>query len=307
MNQPYNSERRSCAPRSRRSIRCRVREREQSDLMTEYNAADLLSRLRAERTGILEARKELLKRRSSGTGAGVPETAATTESGEVVRRVDVSHGDGADFLNATLEADAELDDSVTERYDTEVLPDEELSLLRAIRAKADRVEARLESLQTWVTETRSWIESFETAHRTQADLGRIVLESQARIDMHTKAAEERADRIIAEAKEQAEQLLAAAEIVAAEIISADVGVVEGARDLDAEPTAAAPVAEAPVAAEVPVATEVFKQIATVPAVDLSAEDAEDLYEVIELFTRTNAELVNELSALIGAIPRRGSK
>jgi len=224
----------------------------------------------------------------------VSERCAALEYGEAVSMDERADLKATGRKNATLRDERGPEGAAAVQFDV-VIGDEEIGLLRAIRAKADRVDARLESLQAWVAETRSWLETFETAHRTHSDLGRIVLESQARIDSHTKIAEDRADRIIAEAKDQAKQLLAAAEIVAAEIISADADVVDASPVPDCEP-----------AAEPSVAAEAATQTAGSVAIEVSAEDAEALYEVIELFTRMNTELLNELNALVGAIPRRGS-
>jgi hypothetical protein len=259
--------------------------------MTDYDAADLLSRLRADRAGVIEARRLTLGRHFVGPDASVLlERSAAPEYGEAVSMDERTDLKANGRKEATSKDDRVPEGVAAAQLDGDLVADEEIGLLRAIRAKADRVDARLESLQAWVAETRSWIETFETAHRTHSDLGRIVLESQARIESHTRIAEERAGRIITEATEQARQLLAAAEIAAAEIISANADLVDASPALDDEFAAV----ETSTRPETPVMIEV------------SAEDAAALYEVIDLFTRMNTELLNELNALVGAIPRRSS-
>jgi hypothetical protein len=233
--------------------------------MTETNASDLLSRLRADREGILAARRVLVEGQASD-GRVTKASKLEKEATDGVPRAEAE--EDVDPLTA-VEARADL------------FADEEMEVIRAMRAKVERVDARLTSLQEWVAETRSWTERVELAQKAQRDLGRLVLESQARIDQQVRDAEERAARIVAEAEEQARQLLAAAELAAEEVASA---------------------ASRPVVAETPVA----ETQAGSKSAELSAEEAEaeELYEAIELFTRTNAELVNELSALISTIPPR---
>jgi hypothetical protein len=225
--------------------------------MTENYASDLLSRLRAEREGILAARQ----------AEGQPPSGHTADRAKSEGQA--ADGDGRDQADG-----AELDTGAG------LFADEEMEVIRAMRAKVERVDARLTSLQEWVAETRAWTERVELAQKAQRELGRLVLESQERIDQQVRDAEDRAARIVAQAEEQARQVLAAAEQAAAEVAAA----------------AARPVVVPPAAgSESPAASE-----------PLSAEEAEaeELYEAIELFTRTNAELVNELSALISTIPAR---
>jgi regulator of protease activity HflC (stomatin/prohibitin superfamily) len=228
--------------------------------MTEYDASDLLSRLRADREGIMETRRLLAQSRLStpSSEAALSEDANGLSDAEVV----VMAGSYPDL----------------------VAP-EEMGIIREIRAKVERVDARLTSLHEWVAETRAWTERVELAHRAQCDLGRLVLESQLRVDQQVRDAEERAAQIVAEAEEQARELLAAAEVAAAEV------------------TAAA--AQEPAAPQTPgVATSVEPE--SHDKVELSPEEAEaeELYDAIELFTRTNAELVHELGALLSTIPAR---
>jgi uncharacterized membrane protein len=158
-----------------------------------------------------------------------------------------------------------------------------MGIIREIRAKVERVDSRLTSLQDWVAETRAWTERVELAHRAQCDLGRLVLESQLRVDQQVKEAEERAAQIVAKAEDQARELVAAAEVAAAEVTAA--------------------------AAEEPVATTAHAPSKSPATTELSPEEveAEELYDAIELFTRTNAELVNELSALLSTIPARDQR
>jgi hypothetical protein len=277
--------------RSRSAILLGYQKREETPFMTD--PADLLSRLRADRAGIIEARRYLLDQGMPSANVAVgTRPAKLDDDRDVVLTDALSDLEAASDDIAALVADAE---SAAERYAAKEFEDDEIALLRAIRAKADRVETRLESFQAWVAETRSWIDKVENAHLAHADLGRIVLRSQRRINRQTKAAEQRAAEIVAEAKEQARQLLAAAEIVAAELISADEGVVSEFTDPEV-----ARVTSVPAAAK---ASTVAANAAQGEGNGI--EDAEDLYEVIELITRTNAELVRELSALIGANPRRG--
>jgi hypothetical protein len=269
--------------------------REETDFMTD--AANLMNRLRADRAGIIEARRYLLDRHLlDADSAPWTRPVKPEDRGAALVGALADLGAATDEI-AGLTPGGDSARGTAERDDTKGSDDDELALLRAITAKTDRVEARLESFQAWVAETRSWIDKVESAHMAHADLGRIVLQSQLRIDKQTKAAEQRAAEIIADAKEQARQLLAAAETVAAEIISADAGVVSDSAD-----------PEAARADSVPAAANTSTQaVNSAPGEGSSIEDAEDLYEVIELITRTNAELVRELSALIGANPRRGSK
>jgi hypothetical protein len=222
--------------------------------MTEYNASDLLSRLRADREGIMETRRLLAQSRLSATAAEA--SLPDEESG-----------------------DQESDDAATVGSPSDIVAAEEMGIIREIRAKVERVDSRLTSLQEWVAETRAWTERVELAHRAQCDLGRLVLESQLRVDQQVKEAEAQAAQIVADAEQQARQLLAAAERAAKEVTAA--------------------------AAQAPVATTPAESAAHATA-DLSVEDAEaeELYDAIELFTRTNAELVNELSALLSTIPAR---
>ncbi|HEY5273999.1 MAG TPA: hypothetical protein VIJ34_12280 [Acidimicrobiales bacterium] len=233
--------------------------------MTETNASDLLSRLRADRKGILAARQSLVEDRDS--------------DGRVTKAS--KHEKEAADGDPRAEAEKDVDQLSAIEARADLFADEEMEVIRAMRAKVERVDARLTSLQEWVAETRSWTERVELAQKAQRDLGRLVLESQVRIDQQVRDAEERAARIVAEAEEQARQLLAAAELAAEEVAAA---------------------ASRPVVEEAPVAeTQTGSKTA-----ELSAEEAEaeELYEAIELFTRTNAELVNELSALISTIPAR---
>jgi hypothetical protein len=228
--------------------------------MSEDDASDLLSRLRADREGILAARQaeaedkpRAPKGKKRGKEAVGDDGCAEATEGAELKSVEAAAG---------------------------LFADEEMEVIRAMRAKVDRVDARLTSLQEWVAETRSWTERVELAQKAQAELGRLVLESQARIDQQVRDAEERAARIVAEAEEQARALLAAAEVAAAEVAAA------ATRPVDEE-------------------SEATDEDESANA-ELSAEEAEaeELYEAIELFTRTNAELVNELSALISTIPAR---
>jgi hypothetical protein len=269
-------------------IRRLASERDQSYLMTDYNPSDLLSRLRADRANILAARRLLVDQKVLSEGDGSAERFPVADSGVTPSTNTVTNDEDSGDATASL-----LDPSLGG-----VFADEEIAAIRAIRAKADQVDARLESLQEWVAETRTWVEKFEAAHRSHSDLGRLEVESQVRIDAYTKAAEERAELIVAEAKEQAEQLLAAAEIVAGEIISADVPVEDA-------PPATVPDSHVEVVVATPEDSAVEGD--DPGAIETTDADAEELYEVIELFTRTNAELVNELSALISAIPRRNTK
>jgi hypothetical protein len=225
--------------------------------MTEYNASDLLSRLRADREGIMETRRLLAQSRLSVSSA---EDSLSDELG------DVEDSDEAEMAGPP----------------TDLVAPEEMEIIREIRAKVERVDSRLTSLQEWVAETRAWTERVELAYRAQSDLGRLVLESQLRVDQQVKEAEAQAAQIVADAEQQARQLLAAAERAAKEV------------------TAAA--AKEPVAATLP-------KPAPSAAAEISVEDAEaeELYDAIELFTRTNAELVNELSALLSTIPARDQR
>jgi len=225
--------------------------------MTEYNASDLLSRLRADREGIMQTRRLLAQSRLS----------APSED---------SLSDGSSDIE-------DSDEVVVAESPSDLVAPEEMGIIREIRAKVERVDSRLTSLQDWVAETRAWTERVELAHRAQCDLGRLVLESQLRVDQQVKEAEERAAQIVAKAEEQARELLAAAEVAAAEVTAA--------------------------AAEVPIPTTTPAASGSTAAPELSAEDAEaeELYDAIELFTRTNAELVNELSALLSTIPPRDQR
>jgi hypothetical protein len=235
--------------------------------MPEYNASDLLSRLRADREGIMETRRLLAQSRLSAAS----EEASSDEASDLE---DSNESGGAGSPS-------------------DLVAPEEMGIIREIRAKVERVDSRLTSLQDWVAETRAWTERVELAHRAQCDLGRLVLESQLRVDQQVREAEERAAQIVAEAEVQARELLAAAEIAAAEVTAAVTR--EPAATAPAEPES--PAATAPAEPESPAATE------------LSAEEAEaeELYDAIELFTRTNAELVNELSALLSTIPARDQR
>jgi hypothetical protein len=232
--------------------------------MTENEASDLLSRLRADREGILVARHDELDGK-----APAPKGKTREQEREQPAAVDAG-------TDATMGVEVKPLDIAAGLF-----ADEEMEVIRAMRAKVERVDARLTSLQEWVAETRSWTERVELAQKAQLELGRLVLESQERIDQQVKDAEDRAARIVAEAEEQARALLAAAEVAAAEVAAAAAHppVAESAA-ADAEPRPKSP--------------------------ELSPEEAEaeELYEAIELFTRTNAELVNELSALISTIPAR---
>jgi hypothetical protein len=225
--------------------------------MTEYNASDLLSRLRADREGIMQTRRLLAQSQPSAPSEGA------SPSDEASRAED-THG------------------AVTAGSPSDLIAPEEMGIIREIRAKVERVDSRLTSLHDWVAETRAWTERVELAHRAQCDLGRLVLESQLRVDQQVKEAEDRAARIVAKAEEQARELLAAAELAAAEVTAA---------------------AQEPVATTAPAKPEWHA------ATELSAEEAEaeELYDAIELFTRTNAELVNELSALLSTIPARDQR
>ena len=246
--------------------------------MTEYNASDLLARLRADREGILATRQMLEETRLRGRDVSEepehhgPNSADNAKTGKAATngsKAGVESSDAHQRVVAPEPATAE-----------DLFADEEIEVIRAMRAKVERVDARLTSLQEWIAETRSWTERVELAQKAQRDLGRLVLESQARIDQQVKDAEERANRIVAVAEEQARQLLVAAERAAAQVSAASTpqGTDAGSEERGAR------------------ATEV----------ELSPEEAEaeQLYEAIELFTRTNAELVNELSALISTIPVR---
>ena len=229
--------------------------------MTEYNASDLLSRLRADREGIMETRRLLAQSRLSA-----PEGSLSDET--------------SDFEDS--------DEALVTETPSDLVAPEEMGIIREIRAKVERVDSRLTSLQDWVAETRAWTERVELAHRAQCDLGRLVLESQLRVDQQVKDAEARAAQIVAKAEEQARELLAAAEIAAAEVTAAAAE----------EPVAtAAPAPSAPAPSESPATTELSQEDA----------EAEELYDAIELFTRTNAELVNELSALLSTIPARDQR
>jgi hypothetical protein len=231
--------------------------------MTEYNASDLLSRLRADREGIMQTRRLLAQSRLSAPAAdaSLPGHAGDVEDAESV---------------------------VTAQSLSDLVAAEEMGIIREIRSKVERVDSRLTSLQEWVAETRAWTERVELAHRAQCDLGRLVLESQLRVDQQVREAEERAAQIVVKAEEQARQLLAAAELAAAEVTAAVTK--EAVVTVPAE-------SESPDTTDLPAATE------------LSAEEAEaeELYDAIELFTRTNAELVNELSALLSTIPARDQR
>jgi hypothetical protein len=222
--------------------------------MTEYNASDLLSRLRADREGIMETRRLLAQSRLSATSA----EASPSDEESAVQDPDAAAAAGSP---------------------SDLVAAEEMGVIREIRAKVERVDSRLTSLQEWVAETRAWTERVELAHRAQCDLGRLVLESQLRVDQQVKEAEAQAAQIVADAEQQARHLLAAAERAAAEVTAA--------------------------AAQEPVATA-SPETASHAGPDLAVEDAaaEELYDAIELFTRTNAELVNELSALLSTIPAR---
>jgi hypothetical protein len=240
--------------------------------MTEYNASDLLSRLRADREGIMETRR-LLAQSRLGTSAAVdaPSTDPVGAEGEVIDAAAVDPSDA--------EAAADLP--------SELVAAEEMGVIREIRAKVERVDARLTSLQEWVAETRAWTERVELAHRAQCDLGRLVLESQLRVDLQVEEAEEKAARIVAEAEQQARELLAAAERAAADV------------------TTPAPEPGPSRAAEPEAHSE--PEVMESPAGGAEDVEAEDLYEAIELFTRTNAELVNELAALLSTIPARDQR
>jgi hypothetical protein len=224
--------------------------------------------LRADREGILAARQ---LRGESRPQAGHEGNGTKAEKEAADGDTHVEAADGADQLTSVDSADG-------------LFADEEMEVIRVMRAKVERVDARLTALQEWVAETRSWTERVELAQKAQRDLGRLVIESQARIDQQVRDAEERAARIVAEAEEQARQLLADAERAAAELAAAATR-----HDIEETP---APEAE-------PSST----------SVGLSAEEAEadELYDAIELLSRTNAELVNELNALISTIPARENR
>jgi hypothetical protein len=236
--------------------------------MTENNASDLLSRLRADREGMLAARK---LRGEDRPGAGHAGNGSKAEKEAAHSDTHVEAVEGADQLTSVDSAGG-------------LFAEEEMEVIRAMRAKVERVDARLTSLQEWVAETRSWTERVELAQKAQRDLGRLVIESQERIDQQVRGAEERAARIVAEAEEQARQLLADAERAAAELAAAATR-----HDVEEAPL---PEAEPPQ-----------------PRTELSAEEAEadELYDAIELLSRTNAELVNELNALISTIPARENR
>jgi len=247
--------------------------------MTEYNASDLLARLRADREGILATRRMLEDSRLHGH-----ETSSSAHHGSLdAEPVQNPEHDDSEVLD---EHAIEVDEAISSVADHELLAavdlfaDEEIEVIRAMRAKVERVEARLTSLHDWIAETRSWTERVELAQKAQRELGRLMLESQVRIDQQVKDAEERAARIVATAEEQAHQILAAAERAAAEV-------------------AGNPAAPAP-----EVGSDASLSHSGPGALSAKEAEAEELYEAIELFTRTNAELVNELSALISTIPAR---
>ena len=259
--------------------------------------ANLLSRLRAERAGVIEARRYPLDRDLLDADTAPSTRPARLEDGGAAFVGGLSDLVIACDEIADLAPGGDSARVAAERYDTKGLNDDGITLLHATSAKADRAEILLESFLAWEAETHSWIDKAETSHIVHADLGRIVLQSQLRIDKQTKAAEQRAAEIIDESKEQARQLFAAADTVAVEIISADAGVVSDSAD-----------PEGARAGLVPAAADASTHATNSATGEVSSiEDAEDLYEVIKLITRTNAELVCELSALIGAIPRRGAK
>jgi hypothetical protein len=236
--------------------------------MTEYNASDLLSRLRADREGIMETRRLLAQSRLSTPSA---EPTPPAEAGEV----------------------EDSDVAVAARPPSDIVAPEEMGIIREIRAKVERVDSRLTSLQEWVAETRAWTERVELAHRAQCDLGRLVLESQLRVNQQVQEAEERAALIVAEAEEQARELLAAAELAAAAVTAA----------ASQERVTSAPVETKSPAAKAP--ADSGSRVAVEPSSEQA--EAEELYDAIELFTRTNAELVNELSALLSTIPARDQR
>jgi hypothetical protein len=265
---------------------------EQTDLMNDR--ANLLTRGRADRAETTEARTYFLDGYVLGHDAtslsdmrldGVAERKGEPSEPRVTGSEIAGLAAGTDFERDS----AECRDADVEQH---VRPS-------AISARAARVDAGLGSVRSSVDGTRVRIDQVGTAHSahkphvthtTHEALGRVVLESQIRLNRHTKAAAARAAQITAEAKEQARQLLAVAEMVAAETTSTGAAVASDFTDPEAKCAGSVP------------ATEEASSHAANLAVVRCIEGAEGLYEMIELFTRTNTELVRDSSALVGAIP-----
>src|SRR5277367_1671565 len=140
--------------------------------MTEYNASDLLARLRADREGILATRQMLEASRLRGhdvTDPALPDSDAAdgAKPGKAA-----TNGAKADTESIDAHETAPAPGQVSAE---DLFADEEIEVIRAMRAKVERVDARLTSLQEWIAETRSWTERVELAQKAQRDLGRLVL------------------------------------------------------------------------------------------------------------------------------------
>jgi hypothetical protein len=218
--------------------------------VSEYESSELLSRLRADWEGIMEPRQLVAESRI------VPPAIVTS-------RYEDTSGTMEGFF-----FEGDVPDQVGLQLPSEHVAAEDIGIVREIRARVERVDAKLSSLQAVVAETRAWTERVEFAHQAQ----------------QSKEAEERAARIVAEAEERARHLLAAAERAAA-----DVTTVSPDRVSTPEPEVPEP--------EVP-------KVQKVQELSVDAAEAEALYNAIELFTRTNADVVNELSALLKSLPTR---
>lgn len=215
--------------------------------MSEYESSELLSRLRADWEGIMQHRQLV------ADGRVIPPAIVNSR-----------YEDPSEIFEGFFSAD--VPDQVGLQLPSEHVAAEDIGVVREIRARVERVDAKLSSLQAVVAETRAWTERVELAHQAQ----------------QVKRAEDRASRIIAEAEERARQLIAVAERTAVDATSADrVGPAE--RDvLESEAPAAKKAGE----------------------LSVDAAEAEALYNAIELFTRTNADVVNELSELLKSLPAR---
>jgi hypothetical protein len=174
-----------------------------------------------------------------------------------------------DEPNAIVEGSVEGDVALLAHLPlpSELVAAEDMSIVREIRAKVERVDAKLSSLQAVVAETRAWTKRVELVHQAQ----------------QAKEAEERAARIIADAEERARQLLAAAERAIPDVAAASSSL------------ASAP---EPEVREAPHEARQARELS------IEEQEAEALYDAIELFTRTNAEVVNELSELLKTLPAR---
>ena len=115
--------------------------------------ANLLSRLRADRAGAIEARRYLLAPHLIAADTAPWTRLANPEDGGAAPG-DLSDLEAASDEIAGRATGAEGARGAAQRYDAKGFDEDEITLLRSIRAKADRVEERLESFQAWMAETR---------------------------------------------------------------------------------------------------------------------------------------------------------